>query len=166
MNKKKLLQPYKILLYAGLVSLALIFGLIGHNVTAETTKAILLNLASGCFYALVIESIIDFLLKKNNVLQNERDIARKNEKISVVLKHEKIIEVPGKIRREDFSRQEVLGRIGMIPMKEKGQRFTIKYSDMESFFEEINQISESKGDKTLYVYCSKEDLEQFDLPEK
>jgi hypothetical protein len=50
-------------------------------------------------------------------------------------------------------------------MKEKGQRFTIKYPNMTSFLEEVNRISESKGDGTLYIDCSKEDLEQFDLPE-
>ena len=163
---KKLLQSYKVRLYIALTSLALILGLIGHCVTAETAKAILLNLASGCLYVIVIESLIDVLLKKNNARQNERNIARQNEKISVVLKHDSgEIKIPGKVRREDFSRQEVLGRIGMIPMKEKGQRFTIKYPNMTSFLEEVNRISESKGDGTLYIDCSKEDLEQFDLPE-
>jgi len=94
----------------------------------------------------------------------DRALAQQNEKIAVVLccGSEKI-ELSVELRRAECTRAEILGRVGMIPMKEKGQRFTIKHPNMKSFLEEVNRISESKDDGTLYIECSKEDLEQFNL---
>jgi hypothetical protein len=61
------------------------------------------------------------------------------------------------------TRAEVLGRIGMIPMKQKGQRFSLKYLSKPDFLKQINQIAAGKGENVLTISCNKEELEQFDL---
>jgi len=155
MNKK--IKRYEIIIYISLILFSLLLGFIGDKIKQDTINSLLVGLSSGFLSV----AVLFFIMK----LANKDAIERQNEKISVVLSvgDDTDVKVPGNIRRADFSRQEVLGRIGMIPMKEKG-RFSISYLNKEAFLDNINMIAESEGDKTLYIHCTQKEIGQFDLP--
>ena len=67
------------------------------------------------------------------------------------------------LRRAELTRSEVLGRIGMIPMKEKGRRFTLEYLNQPDFLRKINIIAKSSEDDILTVPCTAEELAQFNV---
>lgn len=77
------------------------------------------------------------------------------------------IMIPFETKRSDFSRAEVLGRIGMLPTKPgkdgKPVRFSIKYLNNPDFFVQLNQIIEGKGDGVLTIPLEKKEFDQFDL---
>lgn len=95
---------------------------------------------------------------------NKQEQERQNQTIDIVLQHgDQKYKLPGSIRRADFSRIEILGRIGMIPMKEKGKRFEIKYTNQAEFYQQINQIAEGGANNILTIPCTVEEYEQFDI---
>ncbi len=92
----------------------------------------------------------------------EAEKTRHNKKIRVILRNgEKTIELPIEIRREELTRSEILGRIGMIPMNEKGKRFTIEYLNAPEFFQQINTLKDNYGEGILEIRCSPNELKQF-----
>jgi hypothetical protein len=96
--------------------------------------------------------------------EQQQEHQRQNEKVEVKLNHGgEELNLPIELRRADVTRAEVLGRIGMIPMKQKGQRFSLKYLSKPDFLKQINQIAAGKGENVLTISCNKEELEQFDL---
>jgi hypothetical protein len=95
----------------------------------------------------------------------EREQQRQNKKVTVLLQYgSESHALPVELRRADLTRSEVLGRIGMIPMKQKGQRFSLSYLNEPAFLQQINQIAEGKGDAVLTIPCTIEEFDQFDLP--
>lgn len=112
-------------------------------------------------------------------LSQYREKKRLNQKIKICLVHkddnrrvQSFIAVPGKMLREDLSRSEVLGWIGMLPMAEskKRQRFKIKSLSSQDFLVRMNEIKMGKGDQILEIFCEKDEIEQFavepQLPEQ
>lgn len=105
-------------------------------------------------------------LRKFQIAERER----LNSMIRVVLQHEdKQYELPFPLRRSEFTRAELLGRLGMIPIKndesEKEQkRFSIAYLNSRDFFERMNRIVQGEGDDRLVVPCEWKEFNQFDLP--
>lgn len=94
---------------------------------------------------------------------------RQDRKVMVVLHSDsRDIELPFALRRMEFTRAEVCGRIGMIPMREKDKRkrYEIKYLNDPEFLREVNRISDSFGDETLAIKCSEEEINQFDISGK
>ncbi|NUM45124.1 MAG: hypothetical protein HUU38_10480 [Anaerolineales bacterium] len=90
---------------------------------------------------------------------------RQNKKIKVVLNYglEKI-ELPIELRRAEFNRAEILGRIGMIPMKDKEQkRFKLEYLHSVQFYQQVTQLMDGVNEGLLTIPCSKEEFYQFDL---
>jgi len=71
--------------------------------------------------------------------------------------------LPLRMLRKDVARAEILGRMGMIPMKEKGKRFSIKSLFTQEFMEEIMSVQLGKAD-TIKIPCTREEIEQFDIP--
>ncbi len=67
------------------------------------------------------------------------------------------------LRRAELTRAEILGRLGMIPMKTKGSRFSLSYLNKPEFLAQINQIMDGSGDAVLTIPCTQEEFEQFDL---
>ena len=62
--------------------------------------------------------------KVSEELEAERQ--RKDKKIRVILSYgADELELPVEMRRGEFTRAEILGRIGMIPMKTAGKRFEL-----------------------------------------
>ncbi|KAA0224696.1 hypothetical protein EDS67_22780 [candidate division KSB1 bacterium] len=95
-------------------------------------------------------------------LQNEK--ARQSKKITVTLQYGgQKIELPVELRRAELTRAEILGRLGMIPMKKTGARFSLSYLNKLEFQKQLNQIMDGNGDAVLTIPCTQEEFEQFDL---
>ena len=95
----------------------------------------------------------------------EKEQIRQNKKIKVVLNHgSEKIELPIELRRAEFNRAEILGRIGMIPMKYKEQkRFKLEYLHSVQFYQQVTQIMDGMNEGLLTIPCSTEEFHQFDL---
>ena len=94
----------------------------------------------------------------------EKEEARKNEKIKVVLTDGKNEHILPPIRRRDISRSEIQGRLGVIPMKAKGERYSIEFTNSSDFYRQIDLISEKSCEtdsSRLIINCTGEELAQF-----
>ena len=71
--------------------------------------------------------------------------------------------------REELSRAEVMGRLGMIPIDDKKKiilqqpRYAIDHINTEEFLTKIDEIKNGKGDAVLEIECSKKEFDQFDF---
>jgi hypothetical protein len=104
--------------------------------------------------------------KTNQDLAQERN--RLGRTIAIKLAHGgNEIEIPAEIKRADFTRSEILGRIGMLPVKPtldgKPGRFDIRYLNQPDFFKQLNQISDGRGDGVLTIPLTADEFNQFDL---
>jgi hypothetical protein len=89
---------------------------------------------------------------------------RQNKHITLILQSGgRTFELPIKLRRSEFSRAEVLGILGMIPLKSGKTRFYITSTSTKDFIDRIHAIIEGKGDENLVIHCIPEELEQFDF---
>lgn len=89
---------------------------------------------------------------------------RQNRKVRVILQHGAgSIELPVELRRFEATRAEILGILGMIPMVQKGQRFSLSYLGRAEFLHQINQIASGTGDGLLTIPCTAEEFAQFDM---
>ena len=94
----------------------------------------------------------------------EREKQRQAKVVRVVLNNgPRAIEPPGILRRSEFNRAEILGRVGMIPMKVKGKRFEINYLNTAEFIRRTNEISDAQGDSILTIPITDEEYNQFDM---
>lgn len=96
----------------------------------------------------------------------DAEAARQNEPIQVALAHgDRQFSLPVELRRSEFTRAEVLGRIGMIPLKSKDpkDRFILRHTNTPSFLKQINQIIDGRGPGVLLIPCDKTELNQFDM---
>lgn len=75
---------------------------------------------------------------------------------------EKKVELPLLMRRRDLTRAEFLGRMGMIPMRVKGSRFSLRHLSTPEFIQGINEVTDRKSN-TLLIPASQEEIDQFDL---
>jgi len=94
------------------------------------------------------------------------DTKRKNSHVEVKLRltgGNTEIQLPVELRREILTRAELLGYLGMLPMKEKGKRYSLEYLSKREFSRKINQLAASKEESELIIPCSKEELAQFDI---
>ncbi|QPC80918.1 hypothetical protein G4Y79_14510 [Phototrophicus methaneseepsis] len=71
------------------------------------------------------------------------------------------LNLPVELRRAELSRAEILGRIGMLPMREPGKRFSLEFTSTPDFLQRLNQVIDSTSEETLIIPCSKEEFEQF-----
>jgi hypothetical protein len=94
----------------------------------------------------------------------QREQQRQNKKVMVILQNgADRLELPVELRRAELTRAEILGRLGMIPMRQKGQRFSLGYVNTPEFLRQINQIMKSDGDAVLTIPCKEDEFEQFDI---
>ena len=114
-----------------------------------------------------------FSIKTNLELRRERK--RLNGKINIVLKRkdgEKRYQLPVGMTREELSRAEILGRLGMIPIDDKKKitlqqpRYAIDQVNTEEFLTMIDKIRNGDGDSTLEIECSEKEFAQFDFTSK
>ncbi len=115
----------------------------------------------------ILTAIFSFLswMQGRRIAQTqEREKSRLNRYVTVKLQYgAKEIELPVELRRGEFTRAELLGRFGMIPMKEKGKRFSLGYLNKPEFLRQLNQVVATDGDALLTIPCDKEEFEQFDV---
>lgn len=111
--------------------------------------------------------ILLLTLANTYILRTEQH--ERNRKITVLLEVEgqpsRSYTVPGSIRRKDFSRAEIMGRLGMIPLKDKNEKFfKLGYVQRNpKFLEDIERIYDSKLDAIITIPCSPSEFDQFDF---
>ena len=99
--------------------------------------------------------------------ESERE--RQNARIKVILSHGgQTYELPVALRRAELTRSELLGRLGMIPVKKdkegkEQKRFSISHINSKEFFERLNELILGSGNDVLIIPCKQEEFEQFDL---
>jgi hypothetical protein len=114
-------------------------------------------------------SILAFLAAVYAGIQSRktnRDQAREKMRLTKVIRivlsnGVRAIEPPGILRRSEFDRAEVLGRIGMIPTKNPKERFRIDFLNTEDFIRMVNDITDAKGDSILTIPITDAEFEQF-----
>jgi hypothetical protein len=93
-----------------------------------------------------------------------REQDRQNRKVTVILQNgADRLELPMELRRAELTRAEILGRLGMIPMKERGRRFSLGYLNTPEFLSQINKIASNDGDDILTIPCKQDEFDQFDI---
>jgi hypothetical protein len=94
----------------------------------------------------------------------EHEKKRLNQKIAIVLQHgTEYYTLKGDTRRAEITRAEVLGRLGALPMKNKGDRYSLEYLSTAGFIQRIQKIQEGEGVDALIIPCKEEEFEKFDL---
>ena len=98
----------------------------------------------------------------------EKEDERLSKEITIVLRHgEQFHDLSVKLKRAEFSRAEILGRIGMIPLKKeviektKSKRFSIAYTNSDDFLNNLNKILAGDATDRLTISCDKEEYNQF-----
>lgn len=95
----------------------------------------------------------------------------RNIPIQVYLRNEeshRSLELPLYLRRFEFTRSELLGRIGMLTMRktlmgEKHPRFSLRYLGTQAFLKRIDEIRDKPDDNVLFIPCNDKEFNQFEL---
>lgn len=99
----------------------------------------------------------------------ERERQRQNARIKVILSYGgQKYELPFDLRRVELTRSELLGRLGMIPVKKnkrgnEQKRFSISHLNSKEFFERLNELILGSGNDALIIPCERKEYEQFDI---
>lgn len=94
----------------------------------------------------------------------EAEKKRQDQPVKIVLRAgSETIDLPYGLRRGELTRQEILGMLGMIPMKEPGKRYSLKYLSNPKFRQQVDQALDGKGHGLITIHCDKEELDQFDV---
>jgi hypothetical protein len=180
---KRKLKRYEIAVYGLLLALAIILGFIGDRISQETIKAITVNLASELLAVGVLFFIINrlFLLDDGDLSSKildeistiksslhrefEFEQKRQEQSVTVILQNgaRQRLELSVELCRAELTRAEILGRIAMIPMRVKGQRFSLEYLSTPDFLRQINQVLASDSNSILTISCNESEYDQFDL---
>lgn len=94
-------------------------------------------------------------------LESERRVQA--EKINVCLRVEgsqRHVALPITIRRGELSRAELLGRLGMVPMRERGKRFALSALSDPAFMDQVDAVR-SNGRHVIIIPSSDEEIDQF-----
>ena len=111
----------------------------------------------------VFSTIVWFYLKRQ-----ER---RENMLISIniaVNDHDITVRLPGKIRRKNLTRAEVLGMLGMLPMdndknsKSGKPRFKLDYLNDDGFFKVLEQAQVEPLIEEVVIRLSQTEIRQYD----
>jgi hypothetical protein len=179
-------KRYETAVYLILILLAIILGFTGNWLTVEPIKSITLSLVSELLGFAILFFIVNRFFRldedretSNQILaeiteikrslQNRLELEQKrqDQKIKVILNYGgSEMELPVALRRAEFSRAEILGRIGMMPMKEVGKRFSLGYLNSSKFLDQVNQILTGEQDASLTIPCTESEFIQFALTEE
>lgn len=98
--------------------------------------------------------------------ETTKERTRQNQKVKVILKNydkNKTLELPVEMSRVEFSRAELLGRIGMIPTKNPKERFSINYFNSKEFFQQLDQVRSGSGNHDFVIPCTENEIGQFNI---
>ena len=119
------------------------------------------------FIAIITVFVSFFTWKNTQKLKNDlkKENERMNDPIKVILNNgEDEVILPVEVSRKDVTRNEIMGRLGMIPKKGKDQsRFKIGYTSTKSFIDQIISIYDGNSNQSLIIPCKEGEIEQFDL---
>lgn len=94
----------------------------------------------------------------------EREKQRLETKIVIRLHNgTRRIVLPISLRRRELTRAEVLGRIGMLPMREPGKRFSLAYLATPQFLEMLDEAQTSIAPVAIDIPATPTEIEQFAL---
>lgn len=107
-----------------------------------------------------------FAWRKSKEVENflEKEKERLNEKIKIILKQGENEYALPDVRRQDVIRSEIQGRLGVIPMKVKGKRYSIEFMNSSGFYRQIDLVSEGSnesGNSSLIINCTEAEFAQF-----
>ena len=155
MKRKQSLEKsaYIILLIVSLITLLVI----GN--TEGAAQAFLIGVCSSIFTTAILYFFLKYLVWQEMSKVNSQHIP------IILCNGGKKKELPLKFRLSDLTRAEVLGRIGMLPMKKSGQRFEISYLNTPEFIGNINRIRDNYGNEGLMleISCNDEEFDQFNF---
>jgi hypothetical protein len=179
------LKRYEMLVYLLLIAIAVIFAFIGNGVPAGTINSILINvsselIAAGFLFFLVNRFLLvdegaeslEEIRQSLEVLRAdaERQQRRRDQQVKVLLQNGvRTVELPVALSLAEFSRAEVLGRVGMIPMKKPGARFALAYFNTEPFLQQVAQIlscDDTRSELLLTIPYDEAEIEQFAIAGK
>jgi len=92
------------------------------------------------------------------------ELERLNQKVKLRLKSATyFIDLPGEMRREELTRSEVLGWIGMLPMtvEKERERYRLAFTNSAEFFDRMNAIQAGSGDMVFEIPCTEDEIDQF-----
>lgn len=69
--------------------------------------------------------------------------------------------LPLELTRAELSRAELLGRIGMVPMKNPGARFSLANLATPIFLRKLREAQQGSGSVTIDIPCTQAEIEQF-----
>jgi len=118
-----------------------------------------------------IAAVAAWINTKRIQLNQRQELERLNQKVKIRLIDEttgNFIALPGEMRRDELSRAEILGWIGMLPMIEgkERERYKLRFTNDEEFFIRMNDIIAGSGDMIFDIPCSESDLAQFAVEKK
>lgn len=94
---------------------------------------------------------------------------RKRYSITVILQADggDYIELPGKIQRGEFTRAELQGRLGMLPMKDpKQHRYKLPYTNQPEYIDQVYKVANGWRGRVFTIECTNRELDQFNVTKK
>ena len=97
--------------------------------------------------------------------ETKRQWQKESEQICVILRgSSQEIKLAVELQRGNLTRAELLGLIGLLPMKEKGNRFQIDFLSTHKFSQRLAHVRNSDIAFEFVVDCDDDELEQFKCP--
>lgn len=94
---------------------------------------------------------------------NWQEDKRRQQLISVELfgnETDTVIQLPVSVKRDNFTRAELLGYLSMISKSPKN-RYDLAYLSEQAFFEELQRIQNGRQPETLRIPCTAHEIAQF-----
>ncbi|EGW21678.1 hypothetical protein [Methylobacter tundripaludum] len=92
--------------------------------------------------------------------ETEQRWQKENEQIYVILRSpSQKIRLPVEIKRRDFTRSELLGYIGMLPLIEGKTRFNLNFTSTAEFSQQLEIIRQAGVE--FIISCDESELDQF-----
>jgi hypothetical protein len=150
-------------LMVSLVVLSALTGLAGNALKALGMDAENIGLADALTgLATLVVAALSWIAARRQVSKLEAEAARSRRPIKVFLTREgEKRELPLFFRAIEVTRAEMLGRMGMMPMKDAGKRFTFGFFSQPDFLRGLNEIQDGDGDELL-IPVSEIEMSQFD----
>jgi hypothetical protein len=162
---------YLFLFIVGVILVVVSSKMKSGDVWQSITISIAANLISmSVFSFLIIENLVERQLNKQR--EQEKKIARQSIKIQLKnMENQESWDVPLELRRGEFSRAELQGRMGTIPLtavmadgkeRPKGARYEIKSTGTQSFYQKLNRVAAIESIDVIVIECSHDEFNQFD----
>lgn len=164
MNTVKRTWPFYLVVFILPLIVIFISGIYGNKISVKSINDGVTYYFEGTFIRELITSISTSLIAAGVVYlfidKKLRELLSHDEVVTVILRTDKGKEKAcPPISRKDFSRQEVVGYLGMLGGPE---RFTLHYIKKKEFGSRILEIQQGKGNDKLIIECTEDELKQFD----